>query len=141
MNINSKTLLIKAKEKHFVSEGIRINCISKEIVVSIGGFISVFFSLALRYIYILSMGIFFLYMGLGLLIVNVYYRHLKSKITQKISKESISTLMFLIPTFIFSASILILFPGYLWKILGLSLLFSDLFFLFLACLSYFYYER
>ena len=141
MNINSKTLLIKAKEKHVVSEGIRINCISKEIIVSIGGFISMFFFHSLRDIYILSIGIFFLYMGLGLLIVNIYYTHLKSKITQKISKESITTLMFLIPTFVFSVSMTMFFPGHLWKILGLSLLVSDLIFLFLACLSCYYYER
>ena len=138
MNFYPKTLLIKAKEKHIVSKGIRLNCISKEIVVSIGGFISVFFSLHLRDSYILSMGVFFLYMGLGLLTVNIYYKHLKSIITLKFSKESINTLLFLIPTFVFSWSILIVFPGYLWKILGLSLLFSDLFFVFLAYLSYSY---
>ena len=141
MNFYPKTLLIKAKEKHVVSRGIRINCISKQIIVSIGGFISVFFSLHLRDSYILSMGIFFLYMGLGLLTVNVYYKHLKSIIILKFSKESITTLYFLIPTFVFSGSILIVFPGYFWKSLGLSLLFSDLFFVFLACLSHYYYER
>jgi len=141
MNINSKTLLIKAKEKHVVSEGIRINYISKEIVVSTGGFISLLFSLSLRDTYVLSMGIFFIYMGLELLIVNVYYKCVKYKITQKISKESIMTFMFLIPTFIFSVIIILFFPGELWRILGLSLLFSDLFFLFLATISHYYYER
>lgn len=141
MNINSKKLLIKAKEKHVVSEGIRINCISKEFVVSIDGLIAVIFSISLKDVHVLIMGIFFLYMGIGLLSVNIYYNRAKCKIDQKFSKESITTFVFLIPTVTFSVILILFFPGYLWRILGSCLLFSDLLFLLLACLSYLYYEK
>jgi len=141
MNINSKKLLIKAKEKHVVSEGIRINCISKEFVVSIDGLIAVIFSIALKDVHVLIMGIFFLYMGIGLLSVNIYYNRAKYRINQKFRKECITTYLFLIPTVLFSVIILIFFPGYIWRILGSCLLFSDLLFLLLACLSHYYYEK
>ena len=141
MNLKSKELIKLAKQKHVVSKGIRINCISKEIIVTIGGLILVFFSLNLIDSFVLLIGIFFLYMGLGLLIVNIFYKRIKTTITLKVSKESITIIMFLIPTFIFSSSILLVFPGHEWWIFGLFLLLSDLFFLLVVWVSHYYYEN